>query len=350
MATPSKSKAESTIGSATLAIPMQYGLMHKIPKDEMEDLIGVPFEGVLKGQRRVSSLLGPILMNRIVQDCGSRCPTLDLGQAAPFGLFNGIEQLVFLARTGTHALRLFEQYFAIFHSTMVVDLDTSASRVRLSFGHPIHEEDYGSCNEIALTVFARLMRAILGDFGRPTEAFIGYNPKGKIASYHSAYGARVGVSDVDRRFGFVFRRSDIEATNPSHDELLLGYAENRARDLLNNIRAEAVSSQLLRLQFAAKFCVRNQKFKIEHMTSMLGMTVRTAQRIAQSNNTTLQKIMDDARLTRIVEVVTYEPAISAEKLAVIAGCSDERSFRRTLLRWNAMTLRDFRANVATGRL
>ncbi|MEM1050479.1 MAG: AraC family transcriptional regulator ligand-binding domain-containing protein [Pseudomonadota bacterium] len=349
MGMSTRSRAASTIGAATLAVPVQYGLAHNIPKDEIEDLIGVPIEGVFRGAGRVSSHLGPMLMNRIVQDCDNRIPTLDLGQAAPFGLFNGIEHLVLLAQTGTHALQLFEKYFPIFHNAMAVDLDTSASFMRISFGSPIFEQDYGSCNEIALTVFVRLMRAILGDFGRPTEAFIGYEPKGQIAHYQRAYGASVEVRDSEHHFGLVFRRSDVQATNPSHDKMLLAHAEDRALHILENIRAEASSSQLLRLEFAAKVCVRNQKFKIEHITSMLGMTARTAQRVAQANNTSLQKIMDDARFARVVEIVTYEPKISAENLAIIAGCSDERSFRRTLLRWNAMTLRDFRASVAAGR-
>ncbi|MEM9085084.1 MAG: AraC family transcriptional regulator ligand-binding domain-containing protein [Pseudomonadota bacterium] len=337
----------STIGAATLAVPIRYGLAHSISTDEIEELVGLPIDPILAGKGRYPSHLGPVLMNRVAQDFGDRCPTLDLGNLSPFSLFNGIERLVALSRSGRHALELFERYFTSFHSGMSIDLEKSNSFMRISFGFHQIEPDGGSCNEIALMVFARLMRSVLGEFGLPTEVFLGYDSKGYVSEYEDAYVARVNTNDSDRRFGFVFRHSDMEALNPSHDHDLLEHAERRARSLLATIREKEPSEQLVRLQLAAEACVKRQHFKIEDIASMAGMTVRTAQRVARSSDTSLQRTMDNARLARVRDAVRDEPHISAEGLAIIAGYSDERSFRRALLRWNSMTLRELRATTAS---
>lgn len=347
MSATAKMSDHSTIGAATLAVPISYGLINNIPSEELERLIGFPIDIVLSGRRRFSSELGPIVMSRVVRDSGGRSPTLDLGKSAPFGMFNGIERLIGLSRSGIHALQLLEQYFPSFHSRMSFDLDMSVSFIRISFGHHDIEVDSGSCNEIALTVFARMMRGILGNYGLPTEAFIGYDPKGYVSDYEYAYAAPVKFNDTNRRFGFVFRRADMQAANPSHDQSLLEYAEKRSRNLLETIRRQGPSSEFVTLQVAAEICVKSQKFKIENIASQAGISVRTAQRVARANDTSLQKILDDARLTRVMNAVKDEPGMAAERLAVIAGCSDERSLRRALLRWNSMTLRDLRASVNT---
>ncbi|MEM6493078.1 MAG: AraC family transcriptional regulator ligand-binding domain-containing protein [Pseudomonadota bacterium] len=337
----------STIGAATLAVPIRYGLAHRIPTDEIEELVGFPIDPILSGKGRYASHLGPVLMNRVAQDFGDRCPTLDLGNLSPFSLFNGIERLVALSRSGKHALELFERYFASFHNGMSIDLERSGSFVRMSFGFDQLEPDGGSCNEIALMVFARLMRSVLGEFGLPTEVFLGYDTKGYVAEYENAYVARVNTNDTDRRFGFVFRHSDMETLNPSHDHNLLEHAERGARRRLEAISREEPSEQLIRLQLAAEVCVKNQNFKIEDIASTAGMTVRTAQRVARSSDTSLQRTMDDARLARVRDAVRDEPRISAEGLATIAGYSDERSLRRALQRWNSMTLRELRATTGS---
>lgn len=334
-----------TISAATLAVPIRFALAQRIPRDEIEETVGLPIKKILSGNERVHSSSGPQILNRLVAENKQRAPSLALGEVSPFSLFNGLERLALMAPSGEKALHLFETYFKVFHSAMTVETEQSRTHFSFSFGALDDELDHGSCNEIALLVFIRLMRGVFGRHGAPIEVFTGYDPKGALSEYRSAFGSEVHFNTDRRRFGAVFKRADLEWANPGHDAFLLSQAEAKIKATLaaSNVRSQPTALDVLKA--AATQCAETQRFSVEDIARQAGMSIRSAQRVAKQHDTSLMKLLDAERLGLLIATVKDDPGLSAYDLAVSVGLSDERSLRRSLMRMNNMSIRDLRRSA-----
>ncbi len=88
--------------------------------------------------------------------------------------------------------------------------------------------------------------------------------------------------------------------------------------------------------------MRKREFSVGAVARRCGLSVRSAQRVAAENGTTLSQIMDDARLERLQDLLGRNPTMNADDLAAEVGYSDARSLRRGLAKWGVSSLSDMR--------
>ncbi|MEM8541103.1 MAG: helix-turn-helix domain-containing protein, partial [Pseudomonadota bacterium] len=85
-------------------------------------------------------------------------------------------------------------------------------------------------------------------------------------------------------------------------------------------------------------------FNAASVAAAANMSVRTAQRIASENGTTLQELIDKVREQRATELLR-DNRNDIGSIAFLLGYSDERAFRRAFRRWTGQTPSDFRKQL-----
>ncbi|MGD1954414.1 MAG: AraC family transcriptional regulator ligand-binding domain-containing protein [Sphingomonadales bacterium] len=330
------------ISAVTLAMGVRFALSQDMPIDQVEDAIGCSVQSVFGTTKSFPAHSGAQLLRSLCERDSDTVSSIDFGNIAPFSLFQGLETLVLHSACGADALRRVETYFPIFQYSFDARLETSERHLCFSFGNQSSHQDYDNCCEATLTVFIRLMRGVFGKHGTPVEVLIGRQPRGDASAYRKAFGAPVRFQTPDRRFGAVFKRSDMEWVNPSHDPILLSHAEMKAKQALDAAVASAAAAKLDQLRAGAARCMRQREFRIEHLAKQAGMSVRSAQRVANTHGTSLSQIMDCARYQLLTETVQEDPSVSAQDLAARIGYSDDRALRRALLRMEDISLRELR--------
>ncbi|MEL6339859.1 MAG: AraC family transcriptional regulator ligand-binding domain-containing protein [Myxococcota bacterium] len=330
-----------TVGLDPIRALVDYALTQGMRRDRIENVIGMELEQ-MDGMNQLPAIAGPLLFRQILDAGLGSAPAIELGRSAPFSVLGGLERSLLLAPNGRQALRALALNFPVFHDRLVPEFDESARFTYFSFRYIGDEQDNGCCNEVVLAVLVRLMRSVFGEHGEPYEMRVRYTRNGERAAYDDFFGSRVSFRSSDESFGLVFRNSDMAWRQRGHDSEVFRFAMDRLSRVADRRRSANSLTDYLELVNASNMCVADGAYSVAALAAKAGLSVRTAQRLAKRNKTSLARILESARLRIVREELFRHPGTGAEVLTRLSGFSDSRALRRALKNWTGQTLSELR--------
>lgn len=125
---------------------------------------------------------------------------------------------------------------------------------------------------------------------------------------------------------------------------LFNYVQTHLSGVKKQIEAAKEPKELKALRNAAAENARAGLFSAVSVAAAANMSVRTAQRIAAENGTTVQGLIDKIREHSAMELLR-DNRNDIGSIAFLLGYSDERAFRRAFQRWTGQTPSDFRKQL-----
>lgn len=330
-----------TVVSDPILAVAQFAVSSGLAKGRVENVMGARFGSLTAGES-LPGAVGPDLFRLILDEGGVDAPSLQLAERALFSFFGGLERTVLLAPNGREALRAMAANFSVFHDRMEARLEESSTYSYFSFRFLETECDNGCCNELVLGVLMRLMRAVFGRYAQPVEVRLQYDRNGSRSTYNKFFGGKLTTCSPDGRYGLVLRRADMSRQQPGYDADVFELSNARLALFAEERCRNSSLYDFFELINASNICAAHGQFSVSAVARQVGVSERKAQRIAQSQGTTVAKLVEHARLRMLCEAISRNEDATAEDLSELVGLSDGRALRRALKSWTGKTLRDFR--------
>ena len=345
VAKPSASQKRrlGTVANAPVLAVSDFALANGLSVDQVENAIGMSLGRAMQAPV-LPAHVGPALFKTILEAGIGDAPPLQIARNAPFSFFSGLERTIVLAPTARDAQGAFASNFVVFHDTLEARLEETNRFVAFSFRTPFDEIDNGCCNDLVLGVLLRLLRSVFGRYANPVETRFRYDPNGKREIYEGFVGSPLEFSSSCRSHALIFRRSDMEWSQPGHDPELFRICNSRLSSIASSRRSNPTELLFLELANAAYMCASMGQFSVEAVSATAGIGERTAQRLAQKNGSSVGRLIEQARLRILREQLSKNRNINTEDLAQLAGFSDSRALRRALKSWTNLTLTQFRSS------
>jgi AraC-like DNA-binding protein len=193
------------------------------------------------------------------------------------------------------------------------------------------------CRYVDEFTFAEIVflgRQFTGVDWTPLEVRFAHDEVGDLAPYHERFRCPLRFSCA---------RSEIDVPESVAD-LPLVRADASMRAFFETLAEKERGSDADPATTSATALVRAQLVRphpgeapsLEDVSAVLGMSSRTLRRRLQSENTTFQRVLDDARRT-MAERHLLRGGISTAELAFVLGFSEESAFHRAFKRWTGTT-------------
>ncbi|MEM8935323.1 MAG: helix-turn-helix domain-containing protein [Pseudomonadota bacterium] len=338
---------DNTVDSRATSAVVRYALANGFSEKCIIDATGYSAAELSDNNKRIHAIVGPKLLLAIVESGCGVAPPLELGASAPFNFLGGLENLLLLSGSPKRGLQKLTDYFGVFHGGMKVEFSETPKYLSFAYKYTDDEFDNGCANEVVLSVLYRLMIGAFGENGRACELQSGFDANGVKSAYRKAFATPVRFNSADNAFRLTFKRADIEAGGRLFDQELMELVESRLRDRLKLLQQSTQSVEFRDLLNAVEVCVRFGMFRTEDVARHAEISVRSAQRLASENKTSIGQMINDARLALLNERLATDPNCPAIVLAELLGYSDERALRRGLVAWTGMSLSNYRKRKPT---
>ncbi|MEM7169054.1 MAG: AraC family transcriptional regulator ligand-binding domain-containing protein [Pseudomonadota bacterium] len=271
---------------------------------------------------------------------------IEAARAAPFTALGGLAHGAQYAPTLYDALRFLTRNGSILADRLEFELVSRPNETFLSGRHPNDEIDQGRMAEVGAGLLARLVREILGVTTPPSRVEFAFEPLGPAEAYSTFFRCPV-IFERDQS-ALVYSNETMSKSIQSADPTLFSYIEEHFRMTMRQMEAKQFSPQFMQLREAIADSAACGDYRISAICRRARMSPRTAQRVTAAQDTTLQAMIADARLSAS-EALLADPTVPIERIATLLGYSDDRAFRRAFNRWTGASPSAFRRSRQSGK-
>lgn len=257
------------------------------------------------------------------------------------GLMHGAQ----FAATLGDALSFISRNRNLLADRLQIQLVESHGETRIEAHHPNDAIDQGRVSEVGAGLVARLVREILGVRTPPVRVEFAYNPLGPARAYRAFF--RCPVHFDQPRTALVYSSVALAQPIRTAEPTLFEIVERQFALTVRRIETGQHSPEFIRLREAIAETAVCGDFRTASVVGRARLSLRTAQRVAASNGTTLQSMIAEARRSAAEALLTDRSA-SVETVASLVGFSDDRAFRRAFKRWTGLSPSGFRATGIGG--
>lgn len=253
------------------------------------------------------------------------CMTFGLRMAECRSLANLGATSLLIAHQPTlrRALGALTEFRSRINSTLVLHCEEHGDEVILREDFQLRRpEPSRQSTNLALGVLARLCRSVLSDVWSPVMVCFSHDapPPGEVAVFNRVFNCRPQFNSEFN--GIVLPVADLDRTNLKADDQLASHA----RQLLEAVMSPAQSStsqdvsQLIQL-------LPSGRASINGCAAALGMTVRTLQRVLDSEGTSFSTLLNSARMQLAVQYLA-NPRMRITDVAEMLGYGSIGAFTR----------------------
>lgn len=262
-----------------------------------------------------------------------------MATAAPLSVFGGLAEGARFAETLGDAIQLISRNPNVLADRLQVDVQQGEDTVNLVFHHPLSRDSKGLVTAVGLALLCRLLRDVLGvaDAIKDVELVLSHS------EYYEAYQTYFGVPVQFARSANVVRlhRAALESKIDHGCTELFSFVEEHFRQIQERLRRNRWPKSLHALK---QSIITNAEKNIYSATSAAAganLTLRTAQRLAESEGFLLQQLIDGVRLES-AKLLLDDPSLRMDAIAFNVGYSDDRAFRRAFKRMTGLTPTEYR--------
>ncbi|MEO1314106.1 MAG: AraC family transcriptional regulator ligand-binding domain-containing protein [Pseudomonadota bacterium] len=320
-----------------------YAMSRGFTLEEVEALTGIRGDGLFEPEKRLPENGVPNLLLALKERNPGLALSIDFAKSAPL---SGVLSMAYSARYGKdlrHAIELVVRNRRYLSDQLSLRLVESADEAAMVASHPNDVIDYGLMSQAGMGVFRRGLRDVLEVDVQPLRIEFASTATGKAAEYEAFFGAPVHFGQS--RSAFVMARHHLDIEMESANAQLYAFAEIYYRKVTEQSCFAKYPPQLLGLARAIAENAAEGEFGVAAAARVAQMSVRSAQRIAAQNGTTLQDIIKDVRAMRAKEFLA-DLNISVQEIAFLSGYTDDRAFRRAFRGWTGQSPTEYRRDLA----
>jgi len=265
---------------------------------------------------------------------------LEMAQAAPFSYFGGLADGAQFADDLRTVIKLFVENSSIIADQLEIGFCEDSSGARLISIHPMDHIDNGRSHEIGLGLVARLFTEFLGVDDCLERVTFKHDPNCDTAHYVEYFGVPVGFNAPD--MAIFFKPEKLGAKIKYANVDLFNYVRAHLSGIQKRINVSKESKKLALLRKAAAENALGGVFSTAGVAAAANMSLRSAQRLAAENGTSVQEMIENFREHRAKELLS-EDSNSISAISFLLGYSDERAFRRAFLRWTGQSPSEWRS-------
>ncbi|MEM9386163.1 MAG: AraC family transcriptional regulator ligand-binding domain-containing protein [Pseudomonadota bacterium] len=330
------------MASTTAAFALSRGMSMR----EVERVCGVSGLAIVDPNARLPEDVLPRLWRAIDAREPGEALCIQMASAAPLTYFGGLAHGIQFADTVRTAMRFMIRSRVLLADRLSMALEEKPEAARVIVAHPADDMDRGLTAQCGAAIAARLLTEVLGvaeglsavEFAHPA-----YGPR-RVYEEHFA----APVTFEAQHSALVLRPNCLDAEVSRANLELFAYVEQHFAQVIRRIEGPTAITALAPLRQAIAQSASLSDFNAESIAARGGLSVRAAQRLANTNGTTLKALIEEVRLDTARELLR-NPRITIEAVADLVGYSDARAFRRAFKRWTGETPTAYRqANAHLG--
>jgi len=307
---------------------------------DIEDATGLHGPALADPEARLPDEIVPRLWRTLV----ARAPddvtiTLEAARGAPFSALGGLAHGAQFASNLREALGFIVQNQRILGDRLELRLVERPEETVLNGHHPTDKIDQGRTAEVGIALTVRLIRELLRIRRAPSRIEFAHRPLGAVENYEAFFKTPVMFGSAENAIAFPAEVMSKPVCGQNAE--LFAFVETHFRMVLDRLVAEAPSPAVVRLRQAIMAGASRGDYNATTVAQRAGLSLRSAQRIAATIDTTLQAMLDEARASN-AKALLNDPTISIATIGTLVGYSDDRAFRRAFKRWTGTSPSQFR--------
>jgi len=330
-------KTLASIISTTVAFALARGMT----MDEIERVTGLSGVNLVDPNARLpDGALHKLWLELTTMARPDEALSIEMARAAPFSMLGGLAHGAQFASDLRSALDLFVRNRVFLCDWLELEFHDTEDETALIGHHPLDALDSGRVQETGMGVTARVLNEILHVNSALIRIEFSHERRGAQQAYEEFF--EVPVLFKQSRNAMVFRREAMNTPIRHSSVDLFAFVETHFDQIRQRIQGEKYPSDLLKIRQAIVENSSRGDYRASSTASRAHMSLRTAQRLAASHGTSLQKLIDEIRCANATEFLS-DPAMDLETIATMLGYSDVRAFTRAFKRWSGTTPSKFRA-------
>ena len=331
---------EPTILAAIVSPLFAYALSLGVPAREIELSTGVLRSHLVNPENRIPETNLNILWDQVQSARPNKAVVIDYVKRAPLASIAG---LAYSARYAGTVRQVFEliirnQAFAAegCHLALVEEDEDAIFLSSSCLGNPME-----LATICLLGICWRTLNEVLElDLRAKRIDIFGY-PRGCPSTYEHFFGAPVEFGA--NRNALIIDRAVLDRQSKHRNDELYHFSQVFLQMNAGIDETQAEQTDFKQLLESVEAVVSKGEFSSSAVADDLGVSRRTAQRIAARHGTTLGNLVREARFSHIERMLLDEKVLFAE-LAYLSGYSDDRAFRRAFKSKFGMTPSDYRSS------
>jgi AraC-like DNA-binding protein len=208
-------------------------------------------------------------------------------------------------------------------------------------GHPLALGRHA--NEFFVALLLEEGRRLIGPEHRPSRVWLAHPaPRGLDLAAELRIDAITYSSEHN---GLAFPRGVLALPLSTSDDALSPYLEAQAEKELASLAAEP--GFVAEVRRVVRQELSHGASALPRTAKLLGMSRRTLQRRLEEEETSFQRLVDEAR-EEIARGLVADPSVPLSRVARAVGYSDERPFLRAFQRWTGLTPSAYRDQRSAG--
>ncbi|MGX9355004.1 helix-turn-helix domain-containing protein [Roseobacteraceae bacterium S113] len=313
-----------------------------MPIGDVQQAAGVTCDELMNPEARLPEDAMPKIVAVLAEKYPSEPFTLDIARAAPFSFFGGLADGARYADDLRNATTLVTKNCAVISDQLVLTFYDDPVSPRIVSSHPMNHMDGGRSAEIGSASLKRLFTEYLGIGDCFQRITFSHGPNFNEVHYVEYFGVPVDFNAPE--ISLILKPESLGRQIKYANVDLFNYVKTHLSGVKKQIEAAKEPKELKILRRATAANAEAGVFNAASVAAAANMSVRTAQRIASENGTTVQGMIDKVRGTRATELL-QDNRNDIASIAFLLGYSDERAFRRAFQRWTGQTPSDYRRQL-----
>lgn len=332
----------TTVSNGTVMSVVASALSRGLSITEVQDAAGISCNILMNPVTRPPEDVMPRIVALLAERFPNEPITLDIARAAPFSFFGGLAEGARYADDLRTAIKLLAKNCSIISDQLEMTFYENSSEVKIVHNHPMNHMDGGRSAEIGSALIARLLNEFLGVPNCFERITFSHEPHCDQRHYADYFGVPVDFNADE--ISVIIKPAKLDVRIKQANVELFNYVQTHLSGIKKQIESAKEPKELKTLRKAAAENAHAGVFNAASVAAAANMSVRTAQRIAAENGTTLQGLIDKVREQRAIELLrdNHNDIVS---IAFLLSYSDERAFRRAFRRWTGQTPSDFRKQL-----
>ena len=330
-----------SLGSLSTTV-ISYAVSQGLSLDEIAQVIDISELDYANQNARLPDLFVGELMTVLADKLPDRAVSMEIAHCAPFSMFGGLVQGALFATDFEAALNWFVENTSIIADQSAVHLEKTASEGVLVLAHPCEFMDNGYTMEATMGVLWRFLSTITVPGASLQRVEFANKKAVKLRPYEEFFQAPVLFQAGRNALVFsldIFCRP-VRSANPQMFELI----KQHFVELRQKLNDDNYPAALAPLRRSIMDNAAHGEYGAAAAAAAANLSLRTAQRLATQHGTSLQKLIDEIRLTNAKNFLS-SPEITVETVAQLLGYANARAFRRAFNRWTGLSPKEYRNEI-----
>lgn len=324
----------ATTSTSIAAAIVGFAVGKGMPLPRIIEVTGLDLVSLLRPDTRVKDDAIGVLWTAIEKEFPGEAIGLQMAQAAPMSFLGPAVHVVRYAPTPRAALEVFVRCRAIASTDVQLTVHEGPEETVVAMHHPLDDVRYvGAAPESVLGLSVRFHREVLGTGHALRRVELAHQPDAPRRIYEDFFGVEVRFGQ--RANATVLATAELDRPIEGADRLRFD-AMLAHLDALHQPASAIASAELQRVQQAIANNAHEGEFGAEALAKRLGTSLRSLERLARSHDTTVRRLLDDARQSHARRLLR-DPRLSMEEISCRLGYSAESAFRRAFKRWCGMS-------------